>query len=382
MKMLEKVRQATRKVPLNDVPKQTSLPQSNTTEATISDDPQHSNAMPPRKLQRVTTIQDSQTEDLDLSNATLVAESPVKLTQKLKRVATVQDSQYDQDEILSDDGEAAEDISNDTDPPEEQLFGVGDTQATFDPVHSALDRDAARFKWTQTQGFALPIIDEHGEDSETDDEDLDRGCGRSSQVQEVEILHARPEVREEPVFDHHQAPSKQSQPDLGLKAVSSDVNSDESGDITLRPDDALPSSPPVESLSIPDKSSHDSAQATGQSHLPPTHPSQIGTVVPTQASLQHLSSDDNDRSSDLPQYGELSEASTILPFNSSPQLQNHRSNAASLGSQMPLPPWSSPFQPPNPRGANHDELEMEDWSLPPPPPMSSSRVGTPAGSSK
>lgn len=127
----------------------------------------------PRRLRRTLTVQDSQIDDfepLDITRTQSLDEETISL----KRITTVQDSEADpdQDDLCT---------SLETETYPSTLLG-GPTQfpylqSTYDPAHSALDRDAARFLWKQTQmqhhSSAIEGAQESGQDSETDDDDLD-----------------------------------------------------------------------------------------------------------------------------------------------------------------------------------------------------------------
>lgn len=157
---------------------------------------------PTRRLRRTNTVQDSQAEDVDAlteptasdrlprlvrtgtiadsqrnsSNETLVEDSQSQRpARRLRQVATVEDSQFDDLDTEFDDHTVLQEHHDphDTMNDEEEDYAQHDhyPEGTYDPAFSALDRDAGRFNWTQTQQ-RLPMV---AEDSETEDEDIDRG---------------------------------------------------------------------------------------------------------------------------------------------------------------------------------------------------------------
>ncbi|KAK5166843.1 uncharacterized protein LTR77_007572 [Saxophila tyrrhenica] len=394
----DEVRTQTQKVLLNDTTPRAATPDLHAVLPT--DVPHHSPSQrpPPRKLRRTATVQDSQPEDLDLSN-TVVVESPVKSPvarpkakspPTLKRVSTVQDTQCDSAELLSDD--VGKD-SHQYDAYNDAQAYTGYTQATFDPVNAALDRDAARFGWTQTQRPAPPAIHEPHADSKTDDdEDLDRGCRLGNARVNSNAPMQLPVVQEESSAESGQLQDELLQACSGGVEVeswaqlNSNDGSDEPGDVTLVLDEQVPSPPPVPAPHVTAELPDDAVERIPSSP-PAIHQSQISTVVPTQASLLQLplidENDDNEaESADQLPHTMLSEAPTIALRESSPQLPDAGFEQMTSESSLPLPPWSSPLRAERPLSGAYRESQFMDWSLPPPPPMSSSRTETPASSSR
>ena len=390
MKMLERVRLATRKVPLNDTTPSAKASEFPLSSQVASSETKQVPVEPrARPLQRAATIRDSQSEDFDLSNTTTITASPTRPTRTLKRVTTVQDSQYDDADLSSDNETATYQPSHASDD-EEQLIECcegDDEEATFDPANSALDRDAGRFGWTQTQQPYLSDIEENADaDSETEDEDLDRGFP--------------PPLAAGPVILSSDEPSQgQGEPSSppALQRIE-----DRGGVKTGAPVKRL-----LE-LQRPD-SRDDSAYESGAADLlprhgevievpsspPPLRPFQVNTVRPTQSSLA------------LPQSRELQKAPTSenpctahpLTISSSPQksvelpslplstTQQESFRDILSSSPLPLPPWSESGHCREARSgwtANKGGSQLKslvDFSLPPPPPMSSTGRSTPLSSS-
>lgn len=398
---------------------------------------------PPRPLQRTTTVQDSQADDLDTltgeaysnpdaklervgtipdsqrqsSNETIVEDSQFRQpVRKLKRVATVQDSQADDADIEFDGDDLApketidfDDVTNSYD--NNYLRNEQYPEGTYDPAFSALDRDATRFNWTQSQ-HRDPRV---GEDSETEDEDLDRACAdngwqqikASSESASQEINGSLPPVvrqpasrREIPRAGNAKEGAANAQLDEG---VQRDDSAYESGDLVLTVHEhAVPSSPSPPSLPEQPESrtasrSDNADAASVPSSPPPLRASQVSTVVPTQASIapRNPSPRKTIKTEPLslpptPRNADKSQAFSLLssPCKASSQWQPETLSS----SPLPLPPWSSPEKH---RGFDlHPRMEcsiglgsepqldsLADFSLPPPPPLSSSRRQTPASSS-
>ncbi|KAI6883692.1 hypothetical protein KC334_g16148, partial [Hortaea werneckii] len=128
------------------------------------------NARPPSKLKRTKTVQDSQYEDLDLSDES--------------------DFHDDYgDEGLDDTYQETcrDDEFNNGDFGEEAQFSDrDDIQLTYDPAWSALDRDAARFCQPPTQMQTQIKLEPHVSNSTTTIEDLEReslGGGPSDEAE-------------------------------------------------------------------------------------------------------------------------------------------------------------------------------------------------------
>lgn len=253
-------------------------------------------------------------------------------TRTLKRVTTVQDSQLEDLEL--DDLHDNEDYLRADDNDADQYTATWDLeQATCDPAYSALDRDAARFGWTQTQ--RVPPTRDVVPDSE-DAENRDDGpegtlsapqsLGRGDD-QDVEIQLLRELGEEVNEASHGSQPMPK-------------INS---------------TSPPADSLL-----QHSTSDIQIPSSPPPLRPSQISTVVPSQPSPKQPSS----------------------PITSPPKsLQSFPQMLSS--SPLPRLPWSSPeIVQTSPRanktkGRDRTQISslpsLPDFSLPPPPPISSLR---------
>ena len=366
MKMLERVRFETRRVPLNDAVDQTLAngnAQSTNEQILLPELPAVSR---PRQLTRACTIQDSQSEEAGLSNMCSTETTP--LSRELTRVSTVQDSQFDDDDdflTMADEPDFAN--YNGLELVEESQFAGQDTQQDFfDPANSALDRDALRFGLTQTQ-LRLPDIIEADTDDETDDDDLDRGC----------VIN-----RKDPINIPSSSPPRQGTGEA--PAAAQDVKAA-----------ALPPSITQHSALLHfqrpesrDDSAYDSGDPANEevqvlsSSSPPLRPSQVSTVVPTQASIQEEPAlrEEVRRHS---QTAAIVEPSTI-PI--SPYKPTHHAEMM-LSSPYPLPPWSSPDKVCGIEDRNSIALEssklarLVDYSLPPPPLLSSSGRQTPVSSS-
>ncbi|KAK3711420.1 hypothetical protein LTR37_009599 [Vermiconidia calcicola] len=401
MKMLENVRLGMRRVPLNDTANHAIL---------MASEKENTEAPAPRplpKLPRVTTVQNSQADDTGLPDTQAVfkspikpARSPAKPTRRLQRVNTVQDSQFDDADLLLEEGTNVNDLgpyqSGDDEGAEDQQFyhdDEDDVQATFDPANSALDRDAARFGWTQTQRHFPDVHEEH-EDSD-DDEDLDRGCTRRACLDVPQISSERSqelgEAREAPLVRSDEVEADEPPAETELQKPPQDDSAYESSDhapCEAGGREAVPSSPPLLHSEQPALGG-DEVITIPSSPLP--HPSQISTVVPTQCSPSRPSSRHTEIASSSLQNIDMTveEASTIAtssPHKSYPVFQNTWRSS----SPLPLPPWSSPSREAFAAVEKNwmvvkGATDLVDWSLPPPPSTlrgSSSRRGTPASSSR
>ncbi|GAB1737735.1 hypothetical protein NU219Hw_g2146t1 [Hortaea werneckii] len=117
------------------------------------------NARPSRRLKRTRTVQDSQYEDLDLSDA----ESDFHGDYGEEGLdGTYQETRQDNEFNDEDYGEEAEFSDRD------------DIQLTYDPAWSALDRDAARFCQPPTQMQTQIKLEPHVSNSTITIEDLER----------------------------------------------------------------------------------------------------------------------------------------------------------------------------------------------------------------
>lgn len=307
----------------------------------------------------VGTIQDSQSEGASLSNVSSKESlNPPPRKGELRRVTTVQDSQFD-DEDLFDDHEVH--------IKESQYAPDFTQQDYFDPANSALDRDALRFRWTQTQK-QLSNINEDDSDAETDDGDLDGG---RRDLQTPRVKPASPNL-----------PTERRQT----------VVSDEEGQTHNTPPTAVRHKAVLEAPrpSSGDDSAYDSNDHANNeetlvlSSSPPLRASQVSTIVPTQAST-HQTATGNDSIASVPRRSELIEPATVPISPYRPIRHFHPLSS----SPFPLPPWSSPQKP-----QSHAQLDetssplrssqqsrLVDYSLPPPPTLSSSSRQTPTSSS-
>ncbi|KAI7355390.1 hypothetical protein KC354_g10829 [Hortaea werneckii] len=131
----------------------------------LADQDDRLNGSPSRKLTRTKTVQDSQYEDLDLSDAELDFHGDHR-DEGL-------DGTYQ--EPCRDDAFNDEDFGEET-----QFSNRDDIQLTYDPAWSALDRDAARFCQPPTQMQTQIKLEPHVSNSTTTIEDLEReslgGC--------------------------------------------------------------------------------------------------------------------------------------------------------------------------------------------------------------
>lgn len=373
MKMPERVRFATRKVPLNDsTHQQRSTENARVAVEDVTAIPDSPVKNPTPTLARKSTIRDSQSEDGALSSGGS-AENLIQPPRKLKRVATVQDSQLEEDEILSNANavDFADEEDDNMQLVKESQYRDTDTQATFDPAMSALDRDASRFGWTQTQHLHSDVEEEYVDD-ETDDEDLDKGCTTNA------TGHTATPPSDPPVSDLEKAPRT-------------------TGEEHKEPHRRLPPIPaPTTAIKLarPD-SRDDSASESGDhapkgkeeiqilSSSPPPHPSQISTIVPTQASVREDSLSKPLKSQHT-QPRSLAEPQSFTVSPHKPIQYGHLSS-----SPFPLPPWSSPEKQRfackadcSPVSSSQAKFVV-DYSLPPPPALSSSSGrGTPVSSGR
>ena len=367
MKMLERIRFETRKVPLNDlVDQQTSRENASAAVAPISTALDSTVEPGLTSLSRMSTIQDSQSEDAGLSRVNS-AETVVQPRRKVQRVSTIQDSQFDDEDILSEPNQVTDDDYLESHLIVESQYAGFDTQQDyFDPANSALDRDALRFGCTQTQRL---LSDIHEEDAdETDDDDLDRGC-KGSTVQCARLLHMEPQRQDvEQPF-----------------GVSAQRGIDTKPPLVMKPHSLLHAGRPD------DDSAYESGDMAQQTEIqvlsssPPPRPSQVSTVVSTQASLPQPPSCKHSNGRPLPI------PTMIEPFSApmSPHKPIHHSQLLP-SSPLPLPPWSSPdrhrFVD---KGQDGDGTPIKssqlarlvNYSLPPPPSLSSSGRQTPVSSS-
>jgi hypothetical protein len=362
---------------------------------------------PRRKLRRATTIQDSQQDDGDVSeDAVGVLNSPVKPpADDLTRVTAVDDSQADGAEIPSRGATVIyQETSDEATSQAMQLLGYNaDTQLTYDPVQLGLDRDASRFKWTQTQRAMLSDVAEEQEYSDLDeDDDLDRGCvqevpskvvnGRREPANVGDVHSSELDVPPAQAIEHSNHPHRT--PERAGAEVEKIIR-----DTTPRPVEIIPSSPPalVSDADLPSSPRYIDVVPLPPVHRPATpqiHPegdleavdevqttdvhdtilSEASTILTCSSSkgperdhsrLHQTSTDDN----------LVSEASTIPPY-TSPVKPRSGTQQSPLDTSIPLPPWDSSGNEALGCSATSNAL---DWSLPPPPSMASTE---PASSSR
>ncbi|KAK0964839.1 hypothetical protein LTS01_018628 [Friedmanniomyces endolithicus] len=288
-------------------------------------------------------------------------------------------------------------------------------EATYDPAYSALDRDAARFALiTQTQGLR-PYL--HGNnDRYLDDESLQAIAEEPLEdhsLDEEEYTAAHQLSHELSAAANAVVPSSQpgeqtrnastrikdSQPSAAGQVTSSElvpiahVSTSHPQDAAGEDEERIPSSPPPAPLAKPSLTVAKEAEPALQpdspgvlqqeeervpSSPPPLRASQVSTVVPTQYSLTR------------PASRRAGATQTQWSFRSPLKTTRSRSQEEMMmmGSSSPvqLPPWSSPerarYTARMEAGGGTGELvmgSMMDFSLPPPPPISSSRVGTQSG---
>lgn len=364
MKMLQQVRMRTRlgSALLHEeapMPPPKSRPQRQAAaESSRSDETSASKQPPPRKLQRTTTVQDSQASDENI----MTQMPPARLT----RTVTVQDSQHEELDLSSqlyrsmssrenlrvldtqvgnephDEYEDEED-ENESEEEEEEY------PHTYDPVSAALERDAARYAWTQTQAPRTQHKRTQVVDSEddSDDDDLDRGIVPDSESEDEIILLPSPTRRDGP---------SQELCSEDLVAPNSETNEQ-----TPRPRVAAQKQPSPSPPSSP----------------PPLRPSQVSTVMPTQSSPRFT----------VP--AELVEVEEYSPPTSPPTMpkpslikkpQFQDTQALTISSSpLPLPPWSSSGEvdlgfntmskSERPENGGNELASLVDFSLPPPPPL-------------
>lgn len=359
MKMLQQVRLRTKMggAPLHEeapMPPPTKRPQRRVqVESSQIDGPAVTNQTLPRKLQRATTIQDSQASDENI-----MTQMPPR---GLARTLTVQDSQHEDLDLSSqlyrsmssrenlqiidsqahndryDEDEEGEELGDEEDEEEEYPH-------TFDPVSAALERDAARYAWTQTQHKKTQIVDS---EEDSDDDDLDRGIVPDSESEDEIVL----------------LPSHSAQDGPSQELCSEDL--------------VAPNSEANEPTPVPPKTVQNQPSPSPPSSPPPLRPSQVSTVMPTQSS-PHFT---------VP--AEIAEEEEYSPPTSpptttkqsmikKPQFQDTQALTIS-SSPLPLPPWSSSGEvdlglytlPKGDRTENggNELASLVDFSLPPPPPL-------------
>jgi hypothetical protein len=299
---------------------------------------------PPLGLHRTHTIQDSQHEDLDLSS------------QLYRSLSSRENLRITDSQANNDDYEINEDYYEEEDYPQ-----------TYDPVSAALDRDAARYAWTQTQAprtqhtTRTQIADS---EDETDEDDLDRGIIPDSDSEEEIILLP--------------SASKRRGRDRSQELCSDDLVVPH-----LNPKDN-------ETAKQPEEQPQDREIPNSLPSSPPLRPSQVSTIMPTQSSPQHRHTILN-RPADLATDGKAEVAQEFSPPTSPDPhrrikvAQAKDTQALTISSSpLPLPPWSSSgevdlglYTLPKGEGkedsGNYDTINelasLVDFSLPPPPPL-------------
>ena len=336
-------------------------------------------APPPRRLKRVTTIQESQQEDEEPQIEEAVNDM-LPPPRKLKRVTTVQDSQYDDADLETQDYHHAvrsaeagsaeevaectvgEDELDEAEIEDADYIGYDDPE-TCDPANSALDRDAAR-AWleTQTQRQLYSAI---GSDVEGEDDRYNDSGGYAANVIQQPALPSQElgEISTPPLLSDDTLPSEEVDPH------SDTVDWAE----VKRP--ALPDKLSFDNLekhvSNSTKDSGDEELVLNSQHRdqerralvglsssssPPLRPSQISTVVPTQASPQTSPID-------------LPKALPTVQSNKRNKLETQRTLPPQSSSPFPMPPQTldtQSFVRPQKGGIVQAEtLSSDSFALPP-----------------
>jgi len=299
---------------------------------------------PPLGLHRTHTVQDSQQEDLDMSS------------QLYRSLSSRENLRIIDSQANDDDYENNEDYDEDEDYPQ-----------TYDPVSAALDRDAARYAWTQTQAprtqhtTRTQIADS---EDETDEDDLDRGIIPDSDSEDEIILLP--------------SASKQRGRDRSQELCSDDL---------VVPD---PHPSDNEAAKQPEEQPQQREIPNSLPSSPPLRPSQVSTIMPTQSSPQHRRNSIK-RPADQTTEGKVEEAQEFSPPTSPDPhrrikvTQAKDTQALTISSSpLPLPPWSSSGEVDLglytlPKGEGKDDSDnyntntelasLVDFSLPPPPPL-------------
>lgn len=333
------------------------------------------------RLKHMSTIDDSQQEDTPV-----VQQSQPRW--QFRRWSTVQDSQFEDFDASSSPVHNI--IGDDFEPQDGDDATQNEAYDDVDPVFSALDRDAARYRRTQaSQALEITPLREIDADDHDDFVDIDEvlssapeidkgGCGvraplraASPTMTETKQPPASPKVDQytlADVNDTHKVPIDVARPDE--MAIAGSVEpSDFLGEVEEGVQKSLePGSDTIDFAEVfrkPLPPKRHTSQAIGIDRLasspPPISPSQVSTVDITQRSSQHFT------------------------FSSSPG--NHADTLPEIlsSSPLPLPPWTSPERhyfayktsissPVSTMGKRQTQLDsLVDFSLPPPPPMSSWR---------
>ncbi|KAI7282793.1 hypothetical protein KC345_g3321 [Hortaea werneckii] len=370
-------------------------------EKMLADQDDLSSAPPSRKLKRTKTVQDSQYEDLDLSDA----EFDFRDDDEEGVNSTRQESYRDDNFSVEEYGE------------ENEYSDRDDIQLTYDPAWSALDRDAARFCQPPTQMQTQIKLESHVSNSTTPIEDLEHessvgdtsGVAERNPSQELGSDNLQGIQNEDQQNDRDLETTKQSRADtvpprsqnrVLRKYVSNSTCADDDEDMDLEEDlDGFPdrsqelgssdledgvrvlSSQQAEKRRYPEPpafaAQSKSQDPPGQLHAPteqrrppisdednehripssppPLRPSQISTVAGTQLSLS--------RPKDTQRPPPLTLASPrarpqpdLIPSSSKPSSPTAPASPNSKqpfsqwpetfpSSPLPLPPWSSPPRP-------------------------------------
>ncbi|SMQ50031.1 unnamed protein product [Zymoseptoria tritici ST99CH_3D1] len=345
-----------------------------------------------RRFARTNTIHDSESDDSDIEedteDVTLVLPPAPDLnpeSRTLKRTITVQDSDddldmEDLDDDLGEDNDNNDDVDDDSTVVEDDLdqqntYSASNYPQTFDPVSAAMERDAARFGNgpTQLETQYVSFYDHPKDDDEAPvvggEEEIE--FVGESPIAEV-IVEASQEI--EDVAETSRYEDHALSGDLDKPIQIQDSNEDDRHANELP---SIPGSPILETADLnehhdqhDDKQDNPVHQRTNpdaaieaNDHLPPspTHPrpSQVSTVMPTQWTT-----------SDRRNSGQQSAPT-------SPQKSYNWAGNTLSSSPFPMPPWT--FSNPDEEtgdagGVRRPETQFDslvDFSLPPPPPLSS-----------
>ncbi|KAF2767295.1 hypothetical protein EJ03DRAFT_353206 [Teratosphaeria nubilosa] len=411
-------------------------------------------ARQPRQLGRVSTIQDSETEDIDLDEI-----GPLDDTSVYTRLPdTAECASQHNDQLRGTVAQGTKlpvDEPNDTpavregssgtrvfhedqgkpgvasgiwnaqdqqstmnydDDDDDDEYHDYDLPQTYDPVYSALDRDAERFDQTQRHAQAQLRLQSSNTTAETGDEEM-----RASQqllqelsdaIERVPASQANERQEQQATFlDSERVPSSQHED------VTAPVGeSVETASVPIE-EERVPSSPPIRpspgiqaevtNVDVAQQQLEDAENPTlnleveaddGRINSHGVRISQISTVMPTQMSPrsprhEHVDVEPLAISSRPASQANEAVISSPLAFGvlpvSSPT--KHCVTAKSIAAEtltsspLPLPPSSSPGKAPKRIEAQEFQEagtldSMQDFSLPAPPPMSSSsRMGTQRG---
>jgi len=334
----------TNKIPDTQLAPVRTLKRTATVQDSQASDENIKTQAPSLGLHRTQTIQDSQHEDLDMSSQLYRSLSSRENLRIIDSQANNEDYDYNEDN-----------------------YDEEDYPQTYDPVSAALDRDAARYAWTQTQAprtqytTRTQIADSEDED-ETDEDDLDRGIIPDSDSEDEIVLL--------PSASKH-----------GGRSRSQELSGDDFAAAITHTDNDPANLPGAQAQ-------QNQLSNSPPSSPPPLRPSQVSTIMPTQSSPRHHHTS-NKRSADQPTE-EASEAQEFSPP-TSPDSQRRikvtqvkDTQALTISSSpLPLPPWSSSGEVDlgldlakgegkDDQGnfnTNSELASLVDFSLPPPPPL-------------